>query len=288
MGFRKAVALVFVLALAGSLFSDPVSGSGTTVVLSSDNAADLALATFVAHSCGGELVVSPWGTFNSSVLSVVLRKRPGRVIIIGGPVAVPGKYSSALSDKGLSVVRFAGKDRFETADLVLNWSLEMGYRPRGDFYILDGWDEGGIAYTLQNHPDGLVLIVSPHHDLVNAISEKTGLTSKMASAEGTGYGRTVYIDPTLFNGSPPCNCTPVRIDEKKAVSLSIGRLREVASHIGNESLRKALMAKADEATRLAVSEPEKAKELVREGLALAYSAIAGKPGSAQANSGSTD
>jgi len=130
--------------------------------------------------------------------------------------------------------------------MVINWSLERGYKPKGDFYILDGWDEGLIAYTLNQSPHGLILIVNTmsHHDLVNAIHEKAGIGTKMMAAP-TGYGRSVYVDPCIFPGGDlPCNCTPMRMDEMKTMAFAIDRLIALADHVGNESLRSELLLKA--------------------------------------------
>ena len=284
MDTPKKVA-VFLLALLLPLSY----ASAGTVLLSSDNPADMALSTFLAENTGGKLVVSPWGVFNSTVVGEILSEKPGEVVIIGGPVAVPKAYSSALEGKGIHVVRFSGKDRFETADMVINWSLERGYKPKGDFYILDGWDEGLIAYTLNQSPHGLILIVNTmsHHDLVNAIHEKAGIGTKMMAAP-TGYGRSVYVDPCIFPGGDlPCNCTPMRMDEMKTMAFAIDRLIALADHVGNESLRSELLLKAKTAKRLAPTDHKKAKELVMEGIAMAYSAIASKPGPAATSSKGT-
>ena len=261
-----------------------------TVVLVSDNPADMAIARAVAETSGGVLVVSPWGANNEEVLRKVLSLKPGSVIIIGGSVAVPTNYETVLKEKDVKVTRIAGKDRVETSDLALNWLVENGYKLKGNAYILDGWDEGSILYTLQEDPHALILVVNPHHDLVNAIHEKTGLTKeKMAPATG-GYGRSVYVDPTMFGGGMPCNCTPIDLPPAETAKLSIERLQNLSSRISNESVRDEILTKAKLAQDLASQKRlGEMRKVIEEAFWLAYSELApAKPGPAGSSSGSTD
>ncbi len=267
----------------------PVNALGT-VVLVSDNPADMAIARAVADTASGALVVSPWGAYDEKVIQKVLSIRPGSVVIIGGSVAVPKEYGNVLTGKGIKVTRMGGKDRFETSDLALDWLVDNGYTLKGNAYILNGWDEGSILYTLGNDPDSLIMVVNPHHDLVNAIHEKTGLTKeKMAPATGS-YGRSVYVDPTMFGGGMPCNCTPADLPSMETAELSAERLQNLSLRISNESVRNELLAKAKLAQRLASQNRfGEMREVLEEAFGLAYAELAPtKPGPAQSSSGSTD
>jgi hypothetical protein len=288
------VGILSALLLAGSVFiTHPFSGA-PTVVISSDNAADSAIARAVAEASEGELVEVPWGNFKEESLKRVLSLKPGRVIIVGSEEAVPREYERILKDKNIEVVRLGGNDSFETSDVALKWLLKRGYKPEGNVYILNGWDEGEILYVGRKDPKGLVLIVNPmnHKDLVNAIHERAGLSSKMASASPNeyGYGRSVYVDPTLFDGgNPPCNCTVLRVDKEKVLSLSLGRLRTLAGEVSDDSIRKELLKRFELAESLIGKDPGKAREIVLEGFVIAYNSAKGeKPSPASSSSGSVD
>ncbi len=284
---KRIISTLLVLFVVVSLLA-PVNAL-RTVVLVSDNPADMAIARAVAETSGGVLVVSPWGAYDEKVLRKALSLKPGSVIIIGGSVAVPVNYDSVLKEKGLKVTRIAGKDRFETSDLALDWLVDNGYTLKGNAYILNGWDEGSILYTLGNDPDALIMVVNPHHDLVNAIHEKTGLTKeKMAPATG-GYGRSVYVDPTMFGGGMPCNCTPADLPPIETTKLSIERLQNLSSRISNESVRNEILTKAKLAQSLeSQNRFGEMRKVLEEAFWLAYRELAPvKPGPAQSRSGST-
>ena len=284
---RQKIVSIVVLFVVVSLLA-PVSAL-RTVVLVSDNPADMAIAKAVADTAGGTIVVSPWGAYDEKVLQKILSLKSASVIIIGGSVAVPTNYESALKEKGLKITRIAGKDRFETSNLALDWLVSKGYKLKGNAYILNGWDEGGILFTLHNDPGALIMVVNPHHDLVNAIHEKTGLMKeKIAPATG-GYGRSVYVDPTMFGGGIPCNCTPVNLPPIETAKLSIERLQNLSSRISNESVRAEILSKAKLAQSLArQNRPEEMRKTLSEAFSRAYRELArAKPGPAGSSSGST-
>ncbi len=284
---RQKIVPIFVLFVVVSLLA-PVSAL-KTVVLVSDNPADMAIAKAVTDTAGGALVVSPWGAYDGEVLRKVLSMKPASIIIIGGSVAIPANYERALEENGLRITRIAGKDRFETSDLALDWLVSKGYKLKGNAYILNGWDEGSILYTLQNDPDALIMVVNPHHDLVNAIHEKTGLSkTKMAPATGS-YGRSVYVDPTMFGGGMPCNCTPLNLSPVETVKLSVERLQNLSWRISNESVRAEILNKAKLAQSLArQNRLGEMRKVLKEAFSLAYRELARtKPGPAESSSGST-
>ncbi|NJE76044.1 cell wall-binding repeat-containing protein [Thermococcus sp. ES12] len=286
----KPLSIFVAFLIIGGAFWWPVRASAGRIILVSDNPADYAAARAVSSATGAEIITSPWGRFDDSVVQKVLSLAPGEVIIIGGPVAVPGDYAENLNARGIKVTRIAGEDRAETSETVLNWIIDGGYRVKGDLYLLDGWDEGSILYVLQSDENAIVFAL-PHHDLVNAIHEKSGLTNKMASA--TGYGRSVYVYPTLVdasNGSLPCsNCSVMEADELKALSLSVSRLKALSRGIGDDATRALVIGKVESAESLASQgELEKARKILIEGFGIAYSAMATKkPGPADTSSGSS-
>ena len=287
---KRTPSLFIGFLLLGSLLFVPASTAASQVILVSDNPADYAAAKVASTSMGVPMVTIPWGRFDGDALEKLLSLNPGEVIIIGGPVAVPEKYSETLEEKDITVTRIAGEDRAETSEKVMNWIIDNGYKPKGDVYLVDGWDEGAILYIMENEESPIILAL-PHHDLVNAIHEKSGLTDKMASA-GT-YGRAVYLYPSLvgrdnWNSSSCPNCQIMEADEAKAISLSVARLRELSRPVSDDEVRAGILQKASLAEDLASKDEfGKAREVLLEGFALAYSSIAsGKPGPAGTSSGS--
>ena len=244
----------------------------------------------VRESTGGKLVTFPMGEFSPESLSEALSASPAEVIIVGEESLVPGDYSSKLAEQGVKVTELVGKDRFETSDLVGEWLSKNAKEWRGA-YIVSGWNDGAIVHIIQDDPGAVVLLVNPYHDLVNAISEKTGLTSKMASAGGTSYGRTVYIDPTLFNGSLPCNCTPMDLDIEETASLSLERLENLSGAVSDSDLRARLDERIRSAKEL-MSEGEylEAEGIIEKCLSLSYSEVKESisPGPAKTSSGSSN
>lgn len=286
---RKKSSILMALLLLGSIFLVQGSVAASQVILVSDNPADYAAAKVASSVIDAPIVTTQWGGFDGDVLAELLSLGPGEVLIIGGTVAVPEKYSETLEEKGVKVTRIAGEDRAQTSEKVLNWIIDNDYKPKGDVYLVDGWDEGAILYILKNEESPIILAL-PHHDLVNAIHEKSGLTDKMASA-GT-YGRSVYLYPSLVgresgNSTPCSNCRVMEADEARAISLSVARLRELSRRVPDEGVREGVLEKASLAEKLASGDDfEKARGALLQGFGMAYHAIAaGKPGAAESSSG---
>ncbi|NJE10380.1 cell wall-binding repeat-containing protein [Thermococcus sp. MAR1] len=293
MKVTKLLSILAAFLILGGAFLIPEVQAEGMVILVSDNPADYAGAKVLSLAAGGTIVTTPWGRFDENLLGKVLSARPGEVVVVGGPLAVPANYSEVLEAKGIKVTRIAGKDRAETSEMLLNWIIDSGYKPKGDVYLVDGWDEGAILYILEEEDEPIIMAL-PHHDLVNAIHEKSGLTSKMASA--STCCRSVYLyGPTLVdkdNGnSTPCpDCIPMEIDEKKALSMSLNRLVTLSRGIPDETLRREVIERASLGKELiSGGELQRAREVLMEGFEIAYSAIArDKPGPAGTSSGSTD
>ncbi|WP_459202386.1 cell wall-binding repeat-containing protein [Methanococcus sp. CF] len=110
--FKKLVLLMVVLM--------PVSYA-SDVILVSDNFADKLVAQTIADELDEfELVESPWGNFSNDTLNEILNYTPENVVIIGGTVAIPENYTTALESENISVERINGSDRFETNNLTIN------------------------------------------------------------------------------------------------------------------------------------------------------------------------
>ncbi|CAD5244701.1 hypothetical protein [Thermococcus camini] len=104
------IGLIFTLAvLPGRSAADP-----GIVILVTDNEADAALAYSVAALLDARVIVSPWGTYSPEISAEILSEEPGRVIIIGGPVAIPEDYTGDMDDFGIPYERWYGETRYET------------------------------------------------------------------------------------------------------------------------------------------------------------------------------
>ena len=88
--------------------------ASTTVVLTSDNEADLAVANVLADTIGAKVIVTPWGTLSDDAIAEIEASGATEVYVIGGEIAVPDVEEKIK----ITVKRFAGKDRYETSALV--------------------------------------------------------------------------------------------------------------------------------------------------------------------------
>jgi len=118
---RKLMATLFgLLVLAMPLATGQVSAaSGTTMILVSDNAADKAIAEYLANLTGAVVVTTTWGVYNPNVTAEILSYAPDQVIIIGGPDAVVEEYVTDLEEYNITVYRWFGQNRYETDLAVL-------------------------------------------------------------------------------------------------------------------------------------------------------------------------
>lgn len=116
MILRKGLALLMgvLIILSSTLTVHATQVSMNLVILVSDNEADMAVAKNVAGILGARVVVSPWGTYNPVASAEILTINPDRVIIIGGPVAVPEEYPKDLESFGIPYERWYGETRYET------------------------------------------------------------------------------------------------------------------------------------------------------------------------------
>ncbi|ASJ03203.1 hypothetical protein A3L09_08025 [Thermococcus profundus] len=277
---KKLLVLIVVLSVlySGFVFYEKKGTSRGVVVLASDDPASIASALVLVARYDGKLVKFQAGKFDGEIASEVLSLSPEEVFFVGEEPLVPSGYSERLAGKGIKVTSLVGRDRFETSKAAFDRLDDRSIEKR-DVYIVNGWNEGLILDTLSRDPQALVLLVDPHHeDLVNAIHERTTLSNKIAGASSGGYGRSVYVDPTLFNGgNPPCNCTPIRIDEKKIASLSIERLENLSNTISDQGTLAQVKEKIAAAKEmLSEGDFENAEITAEEGLQIAYQTISGE------------
>jgi len=124
---KRAISLAVIgIFLLGLIPAYHVSAAPSAVILVSDNPADMAMARFVANFTGYPVVVTGWGVYNMSVSMKVLSYHPSKVIIIGGPLAVPEEYAEGFQKMNVSVVRWGGENRYETNLRVISALKELG------------------------------------------------------------------------------------------------------------------------------------------------------------------
>jgi len=125
---------------------EPVSAEGITV-LSSDQ--DYDIAKLVTESMEASLVVTQWGELTSEDVQKIDDANPEKLIIIGGPYAVPQRAESL----GISSERVGGGDRIETARLALERFFQVNARsyvlPSQELvrdYFLDAKDKNAVFF----------------------------------------------------------------------------------------------------------------------------------------------
>ncbi|WP_297463104.1 hypothetical protein [Thermococcus sp.] len=153
------IALVILLTLA--LVPPSAGTGGGTVILVTDNEADLAMARCVASLLNASLVVSPWGTYDPSVSAEILALNPEWVIVIGGPVAVPPDYTVDFDDFGIAHERWYGETRYET-NLAIVENLKKTFP--GEFervrsvFVVNGRDGLALRELIRQGVTGFVVL----------------------------------------------------------------------------------------------------------------------------------
>ena len=189
----NGLALLLILILASSMPISRLTAKPmeNIVILVSDNSADLAISITLAISINAPVVVSPWGLFNETVVAKVVGELPDKIIIIGGPMAVPESYVEAFQGLGIPVERIGGADRFETNQLVIEWMLSNNIEIKPNkVALVHGLDFVALEEMLDSVVSGecLVLLVKDEN-IINV----TRLIEKMAPPE------VEVINTTLIN-----------------------------------------------------------------------------------------
>lgn len=110
---KKTFVLTAMLLVASVTFFGTAAAQTSAVILVSDNEADSTMAKLIGSSASIEVVSTPWGDFDQSVVDKIKALNPAKIYIIGGEVAVVGEYDTALNFT--SVERIAGETREKTA-----------------------------------------------------------------------------------------------------------------------------------------------------------------------------
>ncbi|HIH72481.1 MAG: Uncharacterized protein XD43_0158 [Thermococcales archaeon 44_46] len=124
---KKVLVWLFSALLLVSIIPATSATNGTlpyTAILVSDNEADLTLAQRLGEALNASVIVTPWGVYDPGVTAEIISTAPDKVLIIGGPAAVPRNYEDDLNEMEIGWVRIWGNDRYETNIQVLQYILE--------------------------------------------------------------------------------------------------------------------------------------------------------------------
>jgi putative cell wall-binding protein len=90
-------------------------GSDTVVLAKGTDFPDALAGTPLAHQLNAPLLLTHPNFLHSSTEVEIDRLKAKKVVLLGSPGAITTRVEEKLKSKGLTVVRYGGKDRFETA-----------------------------------------------------------------------------------------------------------------------------------------------------------------------------
>lgn len=151
-GVKKLASFIIMLIMLTwevtfSAATTPESSPGT-VILVSDNSADLVMAELVSNLTGYPVVVAPWGVYDPTVTAKILSEPPEKVIIIGGPLAVLLDYEADLNASNITVIRWGGKTRYDTNMAVIGGLKGLGITLRKQVFAI-GSDTACVQTALK-------------------------------------------------------------------------------------------------------------------------------------------
>jgi len=202
-----------------------------TVILSSDNEADLTAAEAAAENVNASVVSSPWGEDTNSTLESIAAKNPKEIIIIGGPVAIPASFEQKLNGryKGLnvSVIRVYGKDRYETAAAIVS----QFWGNTSDAIIVQGDDIREMRQRLLEAKNSKIPVLFIKSD---GVPEYVKLKLKMWK-----------LDKARMYLSPDANESAIERDLNETEIRNVTKLKEKLAERALEALDDAKSAIAD-------------------------------------------
>ncbi|ASJ13010.1 cell wall-binding repeat-containing protein [Thermococcus thioreducens] len=245
MGEKVLAILLGLLMVATSVtFSNVSASTSVTVILVSDNAADKAVAEYLANVTGAVVVTTTWGVYDPNVTAEIMSYAPDEVIIIGGPDAVVEQYVADLEELGITVERWGGQNRYETNFIVMEQARIKFRLQFSGSVIVAGNDSLAIRNALQIAVQNGAVIV-----YVNKSTNVTGVMGrfqvKTATMVGTPASERVmeHVKEQLRE----CNCTAeevqVNITKETVLQLMVQvreRVRAI-EEIANETNSTQLM-----------------------------------------------
>ncbi|RMF89869.1 MAG: hypothetical protein D6733_05320 [Methanobacteriota archaeon] len=170
-------------AIATAALSAAAAQGGKAVILVSDNEADSAVAAAIQNVKNIDIVTTPWGEYNDSVVAEIEALKPDTIFIIGGPMAVPSQYEISLST--YTIIRISGPDRYATSAAALE-HFKGDFKGKG-IVVAYGHDSKGIEKALEKAKrlGGIVLFVKPDDvpdDVERALNESEAETVEVVES----------------------------------------------------------------------------------------------------------
>ena len=278
MMWKKGVALLFGLMLiaTGLTFSGvsaASTGGSVTVILVSDNAADSALAKYIANLTGAFVVTTPWGVYNPNVTAEVMAYAPDQVIIIGGPAAVPEQYVEDLKSLNITVERWWGENRYGTNVAVIgNATVKLHLKFQGSAIIAPGNDSAAIrkAFTEAVKVKGVIIYANSTTDPVR-IMGRFGIAPKNVTVVYTPVtkGVTVRVIERLEHGSAfRVEKVSVNVTEEmvlEVINATRERIEYAKVLLANATLKPREKLMAERMLNASVEKLNLAEEALKEG-----------------------
>ena len=247
MMWKKLVSVLLGLILLGTTGAvSATSGSGgstgtsVTVILVSDNAADSALAHYIANLTGSVVITTPWGIYDPNVTAEIAGYGPDLVIIIGGPDAVPQQYVSDIQNLGIPVKRWWGETRYGTNIAVIkNATIELGIKFEGPVIIVPGNDSAAIQVALQNALKnmGVILLANDTTNITRVMMKIKVTPSNVTIIRSRVFG--VHLNRLMeeLKRGTMCNCTEIDVNITAQMALKAINASEERLSIAKELLQ---------------------------------------------------
>ena len=252
MSWKKVLALLFGLMLLTTTLTIKVASAeeSVTVILVSDNEADSALAEYVAKMTGAFVVKTPWGIYDSNVTAEIIGYAPDKVIIIGGPVAVPEWYVNDLKELGIKVERWWGENRYETnIALISNATSKFKLEYSDSVLIVPGNDDAAIREALNKAVQTKSLIIF--------VDENTDVNKVLARLQAEAHNINLIRSQVMEKVAERVKERLGKISSEFDVEITAERALEVIN------LTQERIAKAEELLAN-VALPEQKEELAKE------------------------
>ena len=252
---RKLVAVLFGLLMIGMTIGvgSVHAEEGVTVILVSDNAADNAIASYLANLTGAIVVTTTWGIYDPNVTAEILSYAPDRVIIIGGPDAVVGEYIADLEEYNLSVYRWWGANRYETDISVMDNATKLFGLKFNASVIVPGNDSLAVKTALRLAVQNRAMIIYANESTnVTKLMEKFRVRNAIMVQSRVSERVMEKVARELRT----CNCTAKRVQAnvtKEEVERLLEQVRErlmAAEKIANATNSTQLMEQVREMLQL--------------------------------------
>lgn len=191
---------------SGTESAAPAAGSLTTAVLAVDTGWQDAVAAGVFGYTGYPIILSPTGSLSTEAMTALTDLGIQQVIVMGGPLAISDNVVTQLEGMGLSVLRVAGADYTDTAQLFATFyatgSGNKGYDEddsdiivsRGDFFA-DALSGSTLAWW---YGEPIVLTVDPN-TIGSALTGYLNAAGSLATDGINGIGDCEYV--SVLGGS---------------------------------------------------------------------------------------